>query len=148
MRATSLVCVTLVVSALSCAEQQLSWLQQNLANAYPSICHSARDLPGPCDTSAIRIQIYNRVYNNAHLVVTFSSSSAAELPDSQRASLAREVGEHVFDHYWNSDRVRNITITFVGITRPGLVGATDSTFSYSFTTMTLWRGRTRSNAPL
>ena len=114
--------VLLALTALTpgCGElKDLFTLQQGLAVAF--------------NAPAVSVNINNR----SHLTVTFTNSKVAELPDSERAIVARQVAEYVRDHYRAYATLEDISVGFSRASAVGPVSYTANQIPYSFTTADL-----------
>ena len=71
--------------------------------------------------------------NSAYLTVTFSNSTAADLPEVERAAFARRVAEYVRDHYAAYDKLQSIQVGFSSVRGGGVVHVTSTQIPYRFT---------------
>lgn len=83
--------------------------------------------------------------NGKYLTVTFSNSSATDLPDAERAAFARRVAEYVRDHYPHYSSLESIGIGFASVTKTGPVTFTNTTVPYRYTPQDLGPPKVTSN---
>lgn len=110
----------LVLATLGCADlAALSTLQHGLAARF----------------NEPRISI--NLNNHQYLSVAFVNSKLAELPDSERATLAKEVAQFVRDHYSGYASLRSITVGFRQEMKIGIVSYNATKSPYTFATAEL-----------
>ena len=110
----------LVLATLGCADlAALSTLQHGLVARF----------------NEPRISI--NLNNHEYLSVAFVNSKLAELPDSERATLAKEVAQFVRDHYSGYASLTRITVGFRQEMKVGIVSYNATKFPYTFATTEL-----------
>lgn len=75
--------------------------------------------------------------NHEYLSVAFVNSKLAELPDVERATLAKEVALFVRDHYNGYTSLTRITVGFRQEMKVGIVSYNATKFPYTFSTAEL-----------
>jgi hypothetical protein len=78
--------------------------------------------------SAINVNLNN----SAYLTVMFSNSPVADLPEVERAAVARRVAEYVRDHYAHYDQLQSIQVGFAKVKGVGIT-FTSTQIPYQFT---------------